>query len=514
MKSASVKFERKTPYFAFCLKLVSLIGLLCFPSIIKAQENESIPKSSQDIKMEIENSNPSDSQDSGQESNLEDDDEAVERFVRDTDNEIFDAQPSGDKLLLNLEDCLKMAVLNNKEVKATDYAIENMEWKLKEAQPRGSPTFEYKFDAAPAPRDADRAIGSFFDGDITYLQRGSITMAIPVFTFGKLSLAQDLAKVGISAEKEKQVQKKNEVLSKVKKLYFGILLAKDLKELLQDADNQLEKEIERRSEDPQGNPVEVVRMKLYRYEVLSRLSEVEKKGYLAMEGLRIMMGLRPGTNFELNDRHLKPVDFELKDFEYYNHIAKKFRPKSRLVDMGLQAKALQYRLEKRKAAPDIGVGAGFEFGRTTNEVENIAFDDDFNDPFNYTRAFLGVRVKGEIGPKTYIAKTRQARAEYFKVAMEKQAADEGLELDLKEAYLSVQQGEKNVKNSKMALKTARQFVFITKSSQELGVGNEKDYSDALQTYMLSRGRYLEAVFSYNSAVATLVEKMGGVSVKD
>jgi hypothetical protein len=66
-------------------------------------------------------------------------------------------------------------------------------------------------------------------------------------------------------------------------------------------------------------------------------------------------------------------------------------------------------------------------------------------------------------------------------------------------------------NSYRAMKLARQFVFLTKTNLDIGVGDKKEYSDSLQAYLVARGRYLESIFNYNLAVATLKQKVGGVA---
>lgn len=417
-------------------------------------------------------------------------------------------------LMLNLNDCVQMALLNNKEVRARGFDEEAAEWKVKESHPKMVPTFEYDFLSAPAPRDVDNAVESFFTGNLTYLQRGKILFGSPLTTFGKIQLAQVLAGHGLDAEKQKTIQKKNEIILRINKLYFGMLLAKDLRKLLRDAVRHLESEINRRGEGEESenprNPVDLVRLKLYRFEILTRLSQLEKKDYIAKHAMRIQMGLPRGTDFKLVEGHLRPVDFNLRDFDHYLKSSQKFRPKNRLVDIGLKAKEAEYRLEKRKVAPDIGFGGFFEFGVTTNTIQGLQLTDDFNDPFNFSRAGVGLRIKGKWNPKRHRDKVRQKRAEYFKVAMEKRAADEGLELDIRDAYVDVQQNGKNLENARQAMKTARQYVFLTKTNVDIGVGNKKDHADSLQAYLLSRGRYLEAVFNYNVAVATLQQKAGGV----
>ena len=418
------------------------------------------------------------------------------------------------EVVVNINDCVQMAVLNNKEIRGTDFDIIAAKQKIKQARPWSSPMIEYEFLTAPAPRNVDQAVESFFSGDVTLFQKGKILVGWPVYTFGKLDIAGQLAQQGVNEKEQRKTEKTNDIVLKVKTAYYGILLAKDLRKILKNAVDHLEKEIDRRSKSEQGeesDPVELVRLKLYRFEVQSRLTQLEEKDYLAHHALRILLGLPRATEVEVADQSLEPVQIHLKDFDYYLALAQKFRPENQLLKIALKAKELEYRLQKREAAPNIGFGGLFEFGATTNSIEGLQLTDDFNDPFNYTRVGAGLRMDGKFHNKTYQAKTKEKQAEYFKVAMEKSVGEEGLELDLREAYLDVQQNGVNFKNAREAMQTARQFVFLTKSNMDVGLGDKKDYSDALQAYLLSQGRYLEAIMKFNLAVATLEQKIGGVA---
>src|SRR5262245_45568811 len=134
-----------------------------------------------------------------------------------TEPEVEEGRPSqAGKIIFDLTDCVRMALRNNVEIRGTDYDIEESKAKLKEAQPRGSPTIEYQVEEAPAPRDAQQAVESFFSGDVTPLTRLRIGVGFPLTSFGKISLAQSLAREGIEGSKEKKNQKSGEVVLKVK----------------------------------------------------------------------------------------------------------------------------------------------------------------------------------------------------------------------------------------------------------------------------------------------------------
>ncbi|MFO1519304.1 MAG: TolC family protein [bacterium] len=425
------------------------------------------------------------------------------------DNVAESGGPSPEKLQFDLTDCVRMSVRNNSELRGAEYEIEESKWKLKEAQPRGIPVINYQYEAAPAPTDANDPVGSFFNGDVTMENRVKVEVGFPITSFGKIHTAQQLAKEGITASIEKKNQKSSEIVLKTKQLYYGILLARDLRSMLQDASRKLDEEVgKRENSSSPSDPVDLAKLKLTRYEVLKRLGEVNKKEELAIEGLRITMGIDRSHAFEITDRHLKPVEFELKDVTYYLEEAKRYRPESKLLDIAIKAKEDEYRLEKKKLLPNLGAGGFFELGRSTGDIRNVGSTSNFNDPFNFTRAAVGLRLSGELNIREARARIRQKQAEYYKMSVMKDYAEEGLDLDVRDAYLSVKQTKTDEENAEKALRLARQLVFLTKTNYDVGVGDKKDYGDSLQSYLLMKARYYEAVFNYNVAVASLISKVG------
>ncbi len=414
-----------------------------------------------------------------------------------------------EKLSFDLTDCVRMALRNNSEIRGAGYDIENSEWKLSQTQLHSIPIVEYQYEAAPVPNNAATAVSSFFSGDIVLLNRFKFEAGLPITTFGKVSTAQELARSGIQASKEKKIQKTGDVILKIKQLYNGILFARDLKDMLHEALKSLDEEISKRevSTTP-ADPVDLAKMKLARFEVLRRYGEVTRKEEVALEGLRIQMGVLRSTPFEIKEQHLRPVEFILKELSYYLEEAKRYRPESKLLDIAIKAKEDEYRLERKKFFPNLGIGGFFEIGRTTGNVANQESTDDFINPFNFTRAGLGIRLKGEFNWTQTNATIHQKEAEYYKMSVSKDYAEEGLDLDLRDTYLTVKQTKIDLQNAEKAYRLARQIVFLTKTNYDVGVGEKKDYGDSLQSYLVMKGRYFESVFNYNVAVATLVSKVG------
>ncbi|QQR79895.1 MAG: TolC family protein [Deltaproteobacteria bacterium] len=319
---------------------------------------------------------------------------------------------------LNLKQCLSLALIRNPEMEIADYSIEGATEKKGEADKIGYPIFDYEYNLAPAPKDTTQALQSFGHGDITPFNRIKIGMGVPLNTFGKVKTGKALADVGVEAEKRKKDQKKAEIVLKVKQLYYGVLLAREVSHLLDSAHNGLDGEVKKREEKGGTDPGELLKLKLFRAEIEKRMAETERKAILAKEALAIQMGYSNPSQFEIIDEQFQPISTKLKSYEDYRRMALDQRPDLKLLDLGRDAKAKQVTLEKRLMTPNVGVGSFFELGRASG-VSGVATTDDFNNPFNYTRAGVGLQLKGTLDVHNSRVKIKQANTELKRLMFRK-----------------------------------------------------------------------------------------------
>ncbi len=381
--------------------------------------------------------------------------------------------------------------------------------KKNEANKIGYPILDYEYNLAPAPKDTTRALDSFGHGEITPFNRLRIGAGIPLNTFGKVKTGKALADIGTQAERIKKDQKKAEIVLKVKQLYYGILLGREVHDLLQSGYNGVDGEIKKREDKGGTDPSELLKMKLFRAEMDRRIHEADKKRMLAQEALAVQMGVKSATSFDIASEKLLPLESKIKSYDEYKAQALDRRPDLKLLDAGREAKAKQVTLEKRLMTPNIGFGGFFEMGRAPN-VTKTGSTDDFNDPFNFTRAGVGLQLKGNLDFHNSKTKIKQANIELKKIDVQKQFAREGVALEVREAFLDVQNTKLDVERAEETGKISRQLLFMTQSNMDIGIGESKDLIDALTAFLQTRGQYFEAVFNFNVAVAKLEQKIGVV----
>lgn len=410
-------------------------------------------------------------------------------------------------VVFTYDQCVQNALRNNDQIRAARKDIEISEGQLYESHPKGIPVIKYEHRLAPVPKDLDNARESFFGGEISVFNSFRVEMGSAITTFGKIRTAQELATVGVDASILKTVRQEDEIALKIYQTYQGILLARELLALAAQAEKALREKIGELENDRIKDQLQILKLKVAMYEVQRRVEEAHRKEILAISTLRLLTGLERDIPFDIASKALKPTQFKLKSKEYYISEAQTYLPEYKLLKAGVIAKEKQLKLEKLKPVPNLGVGGFFDIGRAP-DVRGDEDESAYTNPFNFIKAGIGLQLKGEFDYVKNKAKIKQAKSDLLKTIYQKRAAERGLELKLENVYLEVEEARNLMLKADDEKKVARQMVFLTKSNLDIGLGEKKDYLDALQSYLVFQGRQYEAIFNYNLAVASLKVHIG------
>lgn len=423
-----------------------------------------------------------------------------------------------------LEECVSRALERNMRLKAASKDVEAAEGQLTEAKAAYWPVMEYKYRMGPVPTDVDDAWGKFWAGDVTFFNSIHVGIGIPVLTFGQLHMVKELAKGGVQAARIKGRQAAGEVIFQVKKVYYGIQLAHESIKLLKEAIAKMDKKIESGGEGEYDefeeeedeledvntslDPYDALQLRAFKAELERRLLQAEQNIELAFDAMRMLLDLEPGANVELDSGKLKPKLASLDKEEEFIDGGMRHQHEVKLLDIGVETRRRQYKLEKFKLFPRAGFGFFVDVGRSAGEIRGLQLTDDYNDPFNYTRAGIGLQIKGTIDIHGSYGRIKKARAEYHKAVYERMIARRALSTDIRKAYLEAKRAKVDVARTRKELSIANQMMFLSKVNIDIGLGESNRYADALKYMLLSRGRYFKAVFDYNMALAGLEKRIG------
>ena len=423
------------------------------------------------------------------------------------------AESPAPQLVLSLDDCVRMALKAAPELGEAQNDIALATSKLDEAKSYRFPQLELTTLVGPAPiayrSDISpdvRTDRPFSFNALTWFTSADATIIQPLYTFGKISENMKAATHGIEVDRSRKEQRANEIVQKVHEYYYGLLLAREMKELVLEVEEILirAREKARKLLDQGSDTVDEV--DLYKLDAFSGvatkyLEEAKKGEALALAALRARMGLPVDTQLETGTERLVIVDVEIPPLETYIENARRRRPEFRQIDEGLKARSALVEAARANYYPDIFLGGLFSWAYA-DERERIQ-NPYINDQFNHLNAgiALGARWKLDFGITG--AKVAGERAQYNRLLYTKEFADANVPLQVKKYYLDLIEARNSATATRGAYLNAKKWTVTAVANFDFGLGPAKDIFEALQAYSTMRADFFKSIYNYRIATANL-----------
>lgn len=414
---------------------------------------------------------------------------------------------------LSLDDCIRMALKAAPELGEAQYDIALATSKLDEAKSYRFPQLEMTTLIGPAPiayrQDIIPDIRTdkpFSFNALTWFTSVDATLIQPLYTFGKISENMKAATHGIEVDRSRKQQRSNEIVLKVHEYYSGLLLAREMKELVLEVEEILIRAREKAQKLLNQGSDTVDEMDLYKLDAFSGvatkyLEEAKKGELLALAALRARMGLAADAPLETGNERLVIVDTEIPPLETYLDNARRRRPELHQIAEGLKARSALVEAAKANYYPDIFFGALFSWAYS-DERQRVQ-NPYYNDPFQHLNAgiALGARWKLDFGITG--AKVSGERAQYNRLLSTKDYADANIPLQVKKFYLDLIEARNSALASRGAYLNAKKWAVTAIANFDFGMGPAKDIFEALQAYSVMRSDFFKALYNYRIAAASL-----------
>ena len=425
---------------------------------------------------------------------------------------------------LSLQECISRALAHAPELGESQADIALSSAKLSEAKGYRYPQIDFLGLTGPVPRARGNQIESedeINDTDSwTWFERGDATLVQPIYTFGKISHSMSAAKHGIEVEKARQEQKRNEIVLKVKEYYYGVLLARELKQLLSEVRDDLTRSRDKASKLLEQNSTNVEEADLFKLdaftgEVRKYLAEATKGETLALSALKSRIGLPPDAPLELKDERLVRVGDPLGELNGYVARAKESRPEFRQVSEGLKARHELVAAAQAARYPDIFLGGKLSVAHSEgrDKVRNPWVPDEFNHVWGGLA--LGIKWKLDFGITS--AKVAQEQAQYDRLISTKYFAEENIPLQITKYYDEGVEAATSMEATKGGYESSKKWAVTALANFDFGIGPAKEIFDSLQQYAKMRAAYYQSIYNYNLAVANLSYATGekqGLGARD
>jgi outer membrane protein TolC len=294
--------------------------------------------------------------------------------------------------VLGLPELIRMAVSASPEMAAKRSEAKSARTDLAQAKAGYYPQLDSTLVAGPV-NDADRPEVSgnrIIDPSPSRWHIGvfgklDLTLAQPLYTFGKLSNRRDAAASGVAARETGQIQTANEIALRVKELYYGLVLASAGIEATREAGGYFDEARSRMERllalgSPNVAETDIHRVDIYRADIVRSRAEAEKGAAVAYFALKSLAGLPSGTDFVPADKSLVPGAEELGRPEACVRKALAGRPELKQLELAMSAQKSLEKAARSDRYPSFFAAATGSFagapGRET--WHNPYITDEFN----------------------------------------------------------------------------------------------------------------------------------------
>lgn len=422
--------------------------------------------------------------------------------------------------IFTLQQCISKATKISPEIGEARYEEEIYKSKKVQADSVVFPQIELIAVTGPSPRARGDQVSS--PDDITrptingIFGSADVTLIQPLYTFGKISSYREAASSGVKVAKAAVDKKTSDIILRVKELYYSLLLARDMRNLVLEIRDELTvsiEKIERQLEigSPWAEEVQLYKLRAFLGTVEKKLNETEKGIVLAEEVLMAHLGIPQGTDFDIADTSLTPEEKRPEMLKNYIMNAQELRPEFIQLQEGLYAKNELIKAEKSNYYPEIFLGLSASIADATNRtrITNPFIYDYFSR--TYGAAFIGLKWSIDFGITK--GKVQEAEAEYHKLLEKKRFADSAIPLEVKKAYLDLKEAVESIPKTENGYRNAKKWLIAAIANFDLGIGEAKEIADAAVIYAQLKASYLRSLYNQKIAFATL-SYATGVDLKD
>lgn len=347
--------------------------------------------------------------------------------------------------------------------------------------------------------------------DLGPFTRLDVDINIPLWTFGKLAAAYEAARQGLASEQAQGAAKRAGVVLATKRLYYGLLLSRQLAGILHDMLTTMDKAVAKAQERLDSGStavteIDVLKLRIGRAKFAKGTLEVDAAAGLSRSALARTIGLPDDSAFDIADRKLLPVAAPLAPLETYLAEGRERRPEWQQLVAGVAAQSAKVNLETANYYPSLFLVSGFQFARAPNRTEQT--NPFASDEFNYLRPVGVLGLRWDLNIYTTRAKVAQERAALAHLQAQEREAASGLLLEIRRAYSDVLQQRDTIQALEQGRKAGRGLLVLTVANFDLGLGDADEIFHGLGAYTEASSDYFRAVHDHNVALGALSKAVG------
>lgn len=411
---------------------------------------------------------------------------------------------------LTLQDSIRIALQNSRTLRSILQDERKANARVREARGAGLPQLDVsanyrRLDRVPKAKfpSFDPVTGTFTFNEIEIqpIDSGTATVSLSqvIDVSGVVRTATDAASLYSRIASLDVQRTRNEIVLQVKQAFYDVLRAQELvkvaEEALQNAETR--RKLAQASVDAGVSPkLDVMRAE-------AAVAAAQQAVIAARNALQLT---KAAFNNVLGRRVDEPVELlpadepepETADFNQYLQEALSKRPEMIQANLGVSLAEKQVTAAKRDQLPSVVVRGQWDFNLKTSTFQPR--ESSFT-----TIAALQFKIWDSGQTQGRI---EQARADVDKAKITIENAREGIALEVRNAYLSLQEAREKVSAAEKGLQAATESLRVARLRYEAGVSTQLELSDAELAYTQAEQNLVNARYDLRVAWARLEKAMG------
>ncbi|MGC8783390.1 MAG: TolC family protein [Armatimonadota bacterium] len=415
-------------------------------------------------------------------------------------------QPSA----FTLQDSIRIALQNSRSLRSVLQDERKANARVREARGAGLPQLDVsanyrRLDRVPKAKfpSFDPITGTFTFNEIEIqpIDSGTATVSLSqvIDVSGVIRTATDAASLYSRIANLDVQRTRNEVVLQVKQAFYDVLRAQELVKVAEEAlqNAEVRRKLAQAAVDAGVSPkLDVMRADAAVAAAQQAVITARNALQLAKAAFNNVLGRRVDEPVELI-----PADEpepEMTDFNRYLQEALSKRPELIQANLGVSLSEKQITAAKRDQLPSLVVRGQWDFNLKTSTFQPR--ESSFT-----TIAALQFKI-WDSGQTQ--GRVEQARADVDKAKVAVENVREGIALEVRSAYLSLQEAREKVAAAEKGLQAATESLRVARLRYEAGVSTQLELSDAELAYTQAEQNLVNARYDLRVAWARLEKAMG------
>lgn len=318
--------------------------------------------------------------------------------------------------------------------------------------------------------------------------------------FGQTSARTEVARDNLLSSQESLLSTRDQIILNVRQAYYTVLADKRLVTANEGNVNQFKQQLDEATSRYQvgvSTRFDVTSAEVNLSNAQLQLIQARNNLELARVNLNNAMGIPNDSTFGLVDNlAFSPVTYNLPDLL---REAEQNRPDLKALEAQRQSAEASVKVARRSFYPTLSGNAGYDFaGREfpLNHQWSVGAVLTFN-------LFNGFQTREQVA---------EARANVENLRSQEDGLRQSIDRDVRQAFLNLQQARDQERVNEILVRQAQENLALAQGRYQAGVGILLDETTARVALTNAQTSYVQSLYNYRTAQATLEKAVGIVSL--